>query len=225
MSRFQKNNVKNQKRKYESILSTLHLLKQITALSSNLSSKTASGFTGGGGGPACQGSHRATSGSHRATSGSHRATSGRGTTIRRAGAWAAACSTSLAPPPPWRPDAQPGPPGPGCSPCTVCRGSSSRWHFPSRSTPTCTPPALCGLESDFLAAETHTVSAERPHRPPGVTGCLRLTRWRRWDFTAEGESWPSTSGAVPKRTQQTPSSIKMLSSKKYNWILSVKSTS
>lgn len=30
----------------ESILSTHHLLKQITALSSNLSSKTASGFTG-----------------------------------------------------------------------------------------------------------------------------------------------------------------------------------
>ena len=47
MSVFQKNNVKNQKRKYESILSTLHLLNQITALSSSLSSKTSSGFTGG----------------------------------------------------------------------------------------------------------------------------------------------------------------------------------
>lgn len=47
MSLFQKNNVKNQKRKYESILCTLHLLNQITALSSSLSSKTSSGFTGG----------------------------------------------------------------------------------------------------------------------------------------------------------------------------------
>ncbi|OWK08531.1 hypothetical protein Celaphus_00011184 [Cervus elaphus hippelaphus] len=63
-----------------------------------------------------------------------------------------------------------------------------------------TSHALCGLESDFLAAEKQTVSAERPHRPPRVMGCLRLIRWRRWDFTAEGESSPSTSGAVLKLT-------------------------
>lgn len=63
-----------------------------------------------------------------------------------------------------------------------------------------TSHALCGLESDFLAAEKQTVSAERPHRPPRVMGCLRLIRWRRWDFTAEGESRPSTSGAVLKLT-------------------------
>ncbi|CAI9179761.1 unnamed protein product [Rangifer tarandus platyrhynchus] len=196
LSLFQKNNVKNQKRNYESILATLHLLNQRTALSSSLKRLHRRGWRPGS--PRELPNHLWESPSDLR---SHRATIKEASNYRASGRLGRCL--------------QPGP-GPAGAP-TPSRGSAQQSRvgqgqaahraqcaegLPRGDT---LPPgrrrlALCGLEADVPAAETQTASAERPHRPPRVMGCLRLIRWRRWGFTAEGESRPSTSGAVLRLT-------------------------
>lgn len=91
-------------------------------------------------------------------------------------------------------------PGPCCSPCTVCGGTSPRWPFPSRSTQTssCTTSARCASSSPASPQRRARYAGQRAESPSGAnppasgSHALPLLRVRIWGWREQdGLSQPA----------------------------------